>query len=119
MSSARSYTVGTPQGVVTRDGAKAGTRLSNGSIITTINERPIIAFKGSIPAYRDLAVGARGDDVKQLQETTVKQPPTLSTVSTWIVATTLPGILTEPKKDATTPPCRSLNTSSLTAMNTP
>ena len=68
MSPARSYTVGTPQGVVTRDGAKAGTRLSNGSIITTVNERPIIAFKGSIPAYRDLAVGARGDDVKQLQE---------------------------------------------------
>ena len=68
MSPARSYTVGTPQGVVTRDGAKAGTQLSNGSIITTINERPIIAFKGSIPAYRDLAVGARGDDVKQLQE---------------------------------------------------
>ena len=31
----------------------------------------------------------------------------------------LPGILTEPKKDATTLPCRSLNTSSLTAMNTP
>lgn len=68
VSAARSYTVGTPQGVVTRDGAKAGTRLSNGSIITTVNERPIIAFKGSIPAYRDLAVGARGDDVKQLQE---------------------------------------------------
>ena len=68
VSSARSYAVGTPQGVVTRDGAKAGTQLSNGSIITTINERPIIAFKGSIPAYRDLAVGARGDDVKQLQE---------------------------------------------------
>ena len=68
VSPARSYTVGTPQGVVTRDGAKAGTQLSNGSIITTINERPIIAFKGSIPAYRDLAVGARGDDVKQLQE---------------------------------------------------
>ena len=68
VSPARSYTVGTPQGVVTRDGAKAGTQMSNGSIITTINERPIIAFKGSIPAYRDLAVGARGDDVKQLQE---------------------------------------------------
>lgn len=68
VSPARSYTVGTPQGMVTRDGAKGGTQLSNGSIITTINERPIIAFKGSIPAYRDLAVGARGDDVKQLQE---------------------------------------------------
>ena len=98
---------GTPQGVVTRDGAKAGTQLSNGSIITTINERPIIAFKGSIPAYRDLAVAHAAmtlNSSKKLwnrsatasgmrKETTAKQPPTLSTVSTWIVATTLPGIL--------------------------
>ena len=90
---------------------QSGHQLSNGSIITTINERPIIAFKGSIPAYRDLVVGARGDDVKQLQEALESLgysiwdeegnygEATANAVYRFlIVATTLPGILTEPKK---------------------
>lgn len=54
-------------GVITRQPPVAGSKLSSGDVLTTINERPLFIFSGSLPAYRDLAPGARGQDVAQIQ----------------------------------------------------
>lgn len=43
-------------------------RLAGVTRIARIDERPIFAVAGTVPAYRDLTVGARGRDVEQLQE---------------------------------------------------
>lgn len=57
--------------VVTRQPQPIGAQLVSGDVLTTIDERPLFIFTGSLPAYRDLAVGARGEDVVQVQQTLV------------------------------------------------
>ncbi len=51
----------------TRTGLAPGTSVETGAIIAVINERPIIALGGTIPMYRALSPGMKGDDVAQLQ----------------------------------------------------
>ncbi|MFB6828397.1 peptidoglycan-binding protein [Streptomyces hydrogenans] len=63
---------GTPKeagrSVVTDVMVKAGQKISYGHAMVEISGRPIFLMKGSIPAYRDLMPGAKGRDVKQLQD---------------------------------------------------
>ncbi len=56
------------QGVVTRSAAAAGHSVSSGSVVIWVNSRPVIALKGEFALYRDLYLGARGDDVRMIQQ---------------------------------------------------
>lgn len=56
---------GTP--VVTKIPVRAGQSLSAGQLILEVSGRPVFILPGSLPGYRDLKPGARGDDVTQLQ----------------------------------------------------
>ncbi len=55
------------QPIVTRIFLRAGTDVVPGSVILEVAGRPVFAFAGTIPAYRDLAPGESGDDVAELQ----------------------------------------------------
>lgn len=55
------------QAVVTSLKVKAGSTISNGEELLTVAERPVFAFTGSIPAFRDIVPGTNGVDVSQLQ----------------------------------------------------
>ncbi|GAB2900486.1 efflux RND transporter periplasmic adaptor subunit [Streptomyces mayteni] len=54
--------------VVSRAPVDAGASLAPGQVIVEVSGRPVFVLPGELPAYRDLAPGARGDDVAQLQE---------------------------------------------------
>ncbi len=54
-------------GRVTSTTCEVGTTIGSGSSPLTIDERPVIALATTIPLWRDLGVGARGDDVVALQ----------------------------------------------------
>lgn len=56
------------EGTVTRAGLAAGATLQEGGIVGVVNERPILFLQGAVPAWRTLAPGARGADVRQLQD---------------------------------------------------
>jgi peptidoglycan hydrolase-like protein with peptidoglycan-binding domain len=56
------------EGVVTRNGPRAGATISEGGVVGYVNERPIVLFTGSVPVYRSLKPGDQGADVRQLQE---------------------------------------------------
>jgi peptidoglycan hydrolase-like protein with peptidoglycan-binding domain len=43
-----------------------GSIVGPGGELYRVNDRPVILMLGRMPAYRDLSVGARGDDVRQL-----------------------------------------------------
>lgn len=53
--------------VITRPGVRAQQNLSIGTVLATVNERPVIATSGAMPFYRALGPGAQGQDVSQLQ----------------------------------------------------
>ncbi|MFD9608689.1 peptidoglycan-binding protein [Streptomyces sp. NPDC059083] len=53
--------------VVTKLPVRAGQSLSSGQLILEVSGRPVFVLPGSLPGYRDLKPGARGDDVTQLQ----------------------------------------------------
>ncbi|WP_194949387.1 hypothetical protein [Actinomyces trachealis] len=59
--------------VVTASEAAPRSLLANGQVVTWINDRPVIAFKGDFPLYRDLAEGDQGADVLLLQEALLDQ----------------------------------------------
>ena len=46
---------------------KVGDVLKPGAVAVEVSGRPVLVLKGQIPLYRDLSVGDRGADVKQLQ----------------------------------------------------
>ncbi|KFI65520.1 peptidoglycan-binding protein [Bifidobacterium cuniculi] len=56
------------EGTVTRAGLAAGATLQEGGIVGVVNERPILFLQGAVPAWRTLAPGTRGADVRQLQD---------------------------------------------------
>lgn len=59
----------TAQGTVTRDGVKAdGQDLPEGTVLAVIDEHPIVALQGNVPAWRSIAPGSSGADVSQLQD---------------------------------------------------
>lgn len=45
-----------------------GTVLRSGDAVYRVDDRPVVLMRGVLPAYRDLAVGLRGRDVRQLKE---------------------------------------------------
>ena len=56
------------RGVVTRSGAIVGGSVSSGGAVLWVNSRPVIALAGQFALYRDLYLGARGDDVRMVQQ---------------------------------------------------
>lgn len=56
------------RGVVTRSGTIAGGSVSSGGAVLWVNSRPVIALAGQFALYRDLYLGARGDDVRMVQQ---------------------------------------------------
>ncbi|WP_200305212.1 peptidoglycan-binding protein [Streptomyces adelaidensis] len=47
---------------------KAGSSVKAGQVLLEVSGRPVFALEGSIPAYRDLKPGMRGQDVTQLRD---------------------------------------------------
>nr|WP_238994274.1 peptidoglycan-binding domain-containing protein [Actinomyces sp. 565] len=64
---------GSTTAVVTKVPVSVGDTVSAGAVVLELSGRPIIALKGDIPSYRDLAPGASGPDVTQLQQALVAQ----------------------------------------------
>lgn len=58
--------------VITKMAAKLGGRVWPGHVIAEIDGRPIIALRGSLPAFRDLHEGDAGPDVAQLQTALIR-----------------------------------------------
>lgn len=54
-------------GVVTAVTVDASRDTSPGETVLTVDLRPVVVGRGDVPAFRDLARGASGDDVRQLQ----------------------------------------------------
>ena len=46
---------------------KEGVEVGEGGVAFAVSERPVVVLQGDKPMYRDLAAGARGDDVRQLE----------------------------------------------------
>ncbi|SDL34648.1 Putative peptidoglycan binding domain-containing protein [Glycomyces sambucus] len=46
----------------------AGDVLERGDVLYSVDDAPVVLLYGSLPAYRTLAVGAEGADVKQLEK---------------------------------------------------
>ncbi|MER8042421.1 hypothetical protein [Streptomyces sp. NPDC094032] len=59
---------GAARQVVTRLSLKPGQRLANGAVAAEVSGRPLFLLEGAFPAYRDLAEGMEGPDVRQLQQ---------------------------------------------------
>ncbi|WP_158558475.1 MULTISPECIES: peptidoglycan-binding protein [unclassified Streptomyces] len=58
---------GTSRAVVTGLPAKAGESLRGGAVVAEVSGRPVLLLPGRFPAYRDLRIGDKGPDVRQLQ----------------------------------------------------
>ncbi|MGC5628734.1 peptidoglycan-binding domain-containing protein [Georgenia sp. Z1344] len=54
-------------GTVTAVAADPGARVESGDVVIRVDERPVVVLDGAVPAYRLLAAGATGEDVRQLQ----------------------------------------------------
>lgn len=54
-------------GVVTSVDVSSGDEIAAGQPVYSVDLRPVVAAVGVVPAFRDLAVGAVGEDVAQLQ----------------------------------------------------
>ena len=48
--------------------AAVGSRVKVGTTLFTVNEQPVVAMYGTLPAYRDMQSGDSGTDVTQLQQ---------------------------------------------------
>ncbi len=54
-------------GTVTTVNVKPGDEVTQGSVLYTVNLRPVVIAQGAIPAFRSMANGVSGTDVLQLQ----------------------------------------------------
>jgi peptidoglycan hydrolase-like protein with peptidoglycan-binding domain len=54
-------------GVVTSVEVAPGARVASGDSLYTVDLRPVVAAEGVVPAFRDMALRAEGEDVAQLQ----------------------------------------------------
>ena len=66
------FTANTPPaagqaGMITKITAGPGTKVEAGGQVLELSGRPVFVLAGATPSYRDLAVGASGEDVAQLQ----------------------------------------------------
>jgi peptidoglycan hydrolase-like protein with peptidoglycan-binding domain len=59
--------LGSSIAVVTSVGVRLGQRVGQGQLLFTVDQRPVFVFAGAIPAWRAMALGTHGPDVKQLQ----------------------------------------------------
>ncbi|MHA6694908.1 peptidoglycan-binding protein [Homoserinimonas sp. A520] len=61
--------VGTNQasGTVTTVNVAAGDEVTHGTVLYTVNLRPVVVAQGSIPSFQPLARGSKGADVTQVQ----------------------------------------------------
>ena len=59
---------GRTAGTVTGTHCVPGETLASGDVVVEINGRTVVALATRVPIWRDLAVGAQGDDVLALQE---------------------------------------------------
>ena len=55
-------------GLLTSIDVASGDVVEPGDVLYTINLRPVVGATGLVPAFRDLALGDNGADVRQLQE---------------------------------------------------
>jgi peptidoglycan hydrolase-like protein with peptidoglycan-binding domain len=53
--------------VVTRVRTRVGAEVQPGRVLFDVSERPVFAFQGRFPAYRDMLPGENGKDIAQLQ----------------------------------------------------
>jgi peptidoglycan hydrolase-like protein with peptidoglycan-binding domain len=58
---------GAAEGVLTSIEVSQGQPVSSGTILYTVDLRPVTIVAGDVPAFRDLALGLRGPDVAQLR----------------------------------------------------
>lgn len=54
-------------GVVTTVAVAPGDEVAAGSVLYSVNERPVVVAQGAIPAYRSIGEGSKGADVAQIQ----------------------------------------------------
>ena len=64
-------TAATDPAVVTRQTLKAGDAVAGGALLGVVSGEPYFALPAPLPLYRDLAVGATGDDVTAFQTSLV------------------------------------------------
>lgn len=55
-------------GTITRVNVARGDEVSAGDVLFWVDERPVVALKGDVPAFRPLRAGTVGTDVSQLTE---------------------------------------------------
>lgn len=65
--SASAQVVNQAAGTVTSHVHRGGSRASAGEVLYTVDLRPVVVAEGAVPAFRDLRLGTRGEDVAQLQ----------------------------------------------------
>ncbi len=56
-----------PQSSVVTTLPARNVQMGEGAVLLTASGRPVFIFEGKVPAYRDLAPGASGEDVRQLE----------------------------------------------------
>ncbi len=49
-----------------------GSLIQDGGLLSRIDDRPVLALAGEMPMYRDLALGMRGRDVEQLEQSLLR-----------------------------------------------
>jgi peptidoglycan hydrolase-like protein with peptidoglycan-binding domain len=54
-------------GIVTSIGVQPGQEAFSGSVLYSVNLRPVVVAQGAIPSFRSLQSGTEGEDVRQLQ----------------------------------------------------
>lgn len=60
--------VATAPGTVTGTTCTPGRTIDSGSVVFSVDGRPMLALATSVPLWRDLGPGDRGDDVRSLQQ---------------------------------------------------
>jgi len=55
-------------GIVTSTSVRAGAEVGQGSVLYAVDLRPVSVAEGEVPMFRQIASGAQGADVRQLQE---------------------------------------------------
>ena len=55
-------------GTVTSVNVTAGEQVSQGSVLYTVDLRPVVIAEGAVPAFRPISAGTKGADVSQLQQ---------------------------------------------------
>lgn len=55
------------QGIVTSVEFSSGDEATAGTVLYSVDLRPVVVAEGEVPAFRDLSLGVRGPDVAQLQ----------------------------------------------------